>query len=502
MQHDFSLARRSIGILFALFGAVALFAQEAPFVIKSVEFSVEGRSRAFVLRQKIEAEGPVIGRSFDDLDSLDAYIEDRRQALSNNRVLASVEASRSIEPGPAGGSDVRISFAVVDTWNIAVLPKPEYDSNKGLTLYLKAKDYNFAGSMQPLSLNLSYVSDTADNKSFEADTSFSLPFAALGAEWSLGVAEDFQAWTNGIIASSSSVSLTYNIPGFGFPASVQAQQGLFYNYDQPIVEELDPWYMGEYLAFNASIPLGISLGELGGVFYAPSISASQNWWPNTALQVYGRPGLSLGMTNALSSGRIDWIGNMRQGVTGQIASVNTYYAYYSDLIWDISASFAGYSNHDRKIGLSWQLSSRIRAMGHFPADDFIDLGSGLRGIVDSRAVGVAGLYANLSLPIKLFDFPSHILIKKNWLDFELQAQPFVDAGVVLPGWDAKPNANWLWTSGGIEILVYPVVMRSFIVRASVGWDLMSVIATRSLKAASPRDDRSPYEIFIGTGLSY
>jgi len=79
--------------------------------------------------QKIEVDGKVIGKSFQDAASLDAYIADRQQVLLNTRLLASVESSRDFVPDPAGGSDVDVHYTVVDTWNIIALPDPKWDSN-------------------------------------------------------------------------------------------------------------------------------------------------------------------------------------------------------------------------------------------------------------------------------------------------------------------------------------------------------------------------------------
>ncbi len=475
-----------------------------PYVIRGVDFQVQGRTLAFVLKQKIEANGPVVGKTFKEKAALEAYIEDRRQLLSNNRLLASVAATYDVLPRFPEGSFVDLQFAVVDTWNIVVLPEPKYDSNKGLTLYLKGRDYNFMGSMQTLNLDLSFVSDTVENKSFELATSFTLPFQSMGAVWSLGISEDFQTWTDGTLRSGSTASLTYNVPSIPFPASVASTQGFYYNPDvfQTQVVGSDILYLGESLAFAASIPLGFSLGALGPVYYGPSLSLTQNWWPGVQLQVYGRPGLGLGFTNSLSSGRVDWIGNMRDGVSTQVSSSNGYTFLYQDFVWDLSGSLSAYANWRQLIGVSARLSAQARVAGHFPADDLINLGANLRGILDYRITGVGGVSANLSIPMKLFDFPMHSLIKKNWLDFEVQAQPFVDAAIMLPSWQEQPSQDWFWNSAGLEVLVFPVVMRSFIVRASIGWDLVSVVETLNLKTKAPRDGAYPYEIYFGTGLAY
>ena len=43
-----------------------------------------------------------------------------------------------------------------DTWNLIALPYFKYDSNSGLLLALRGRDYNFFGTMQTLTLNLDY----------------------------------------------------------------------------------------------------------------------------------------------------------------------------------------------------------------------------------------------------------------------------------------------------------------------------------------------------------
>jgi len=90
----------------------------------------------------------------------------------------------------------------------------------------------------------------------------------------------------------------------------------------------------------------------------------------------------------------------------------------------------------------------------------------------SRLDGETAVFLNLDLPIKLFDFPTHAIIGKDWLDFEL------------------------------EFLVFPARLRSFIVRGNGGFDLDALLRNKSLMALSPRDGASPYEMYFGLGHLY
>jgi len=100
-------------------------------------------------------------------------------------------------------------------------------------------------------------------------------------------------------------------------------------------------------------------------------------------------------------------------------------------------------------------------------------------------------FLNIEALLKLFDFPTHVFIKKDWLDFELQCAPFLDLGYVEGAAGTVAATYHDWYSGGIELLVYPRRMRTFIVRASLGFDLDAVFTTHSLTAPSPRMAHRP-----------
>lgn len=474
------------------------------YVIGSVDFVVKGKTIPFVMRQMIEADGALVGRRFPDLPSLEAFIESKRMTLASNRVLESVEASYSIEGAEGGSASVSIVFSVTDTWNIMAFPIPDYSSDSGLKLYIKAKDYNFLGSMEPLTLNLSYVDDENRNKSFSAYASFHYPFTAFDLEWDAGISEDFEVWfSDGLFASSTNVSLTMNIPDLGFPAGVTLSSGFNYNADQPTANERDPFFLSHGISFNASIPTGLALGALGAISYGFSAGVSMNWWPGKALEEPGREGTSVSHSDSLSVGRVDWIGNARKGSKLSLSSSQSVHMISGSLTWDITADYQLYDYcWDGRLGLAARAVALLRPDTR-SGNPITSVDDYLRGVRDGRVNCEAALVANLSLPVKLFDFPAHAIIKKDWLDFELQAQPFADLAIAVPDWSSlRPTKDWIWATGGLELLVYPKRFRSVIVRTGVGFDALSVLANKSLTAPSPRDGASPYEIYFTTGLHY
>jgi len=510
-----------MALLLGICSVARVIAQDGPFVIKDVDFQVQGRTMNFVLMQKLRADGPVIGRSFADKESLEAYLADRRQILLDTRLFVSVDTGYDLSPNGSGGTDVRLRFAIVDTWNIVALPKPLISPNTGVGFYIKAKDYNFLGSMQTFSLSPEVEWDKHGYFSGNATASLGIPFYALGADWSLGVSETAQVWNSSTALSETSASITYNIPSLPFPASITASQGYCYNADvqYPDYPEPDPYFLSESLSGTANIPVGLSLGGFGMVYFDPSLSYSKDWWPTAAMYYPGRanPGFYVG--NTFSAGRLDWIGNMRQGASLSFTSGTNVGA--NEIVEDLNITYNGAWRHDEAIGFSTRLVAMGRPVGNFAggpplladviaslplSNDYLTgLGSYLRGIVDDRIIGVGGFFENFSVPIKLFTFPTHIIIKENWLDFELQAQPFVDAAVVLPTWQSRLDAGnlsqWLWASGGLEFLFFPTFMRRFIIRVGWGWDLVAIAQTHSLTAAA-KDGQSSSEYFFGTGLAY
>lgn len=503
--------------------------QSGPYVVRSVDFKIQGRTKDFVLMAIIDPYGKMIGSSFPDRASLDAFVADKTQFLLSQRVLASATASYELKDAPGGGYDVALSFATTDSYNVIGLPYGTYSSSEGLLLSLRGRDYDFLGSALPLELNLNYQKSPGGVSSYGGQFDFTAPFQALGAVWDLAFAEEGQFWTDGTASSITSATITYNLPGLGFPASVTAGQSFSYDAAAPAADP-DAWYLGETASATAQIPISGSLGtwlgvDLGPIAYEPALELDYAWKPGSTLQYYGngtapsdydptiaqdvqnspqfygRGGALSTVANSLGFGRIDWAGNMREGLSVALTSREAFNAQYEDLMSDLELNAELFAQWNGKVGVGARLLGIGRFSGHFPADDLTMLGQYMRGIIDARMTGVQALILNGNLPVKLFDFPTHVIIGTHALDFEAQAQPFLDMALARPDYSSGFSSDWLWYSGGLEFLFFPQGFRSFTVRASVGWDLKNVLATRSLTATTP-DGYSPYEIYLGLTLLF
>jgi len=490
--------RTPVLVLAALLSlAYAAVAQEAPaatYVIRTINFEIEGKTKDFIMLGKLDIK---LGKSFEDREALEAFIEDKRQTLSNERVLESVEADYTATLADDGSYDVALLFRTKDSWNLIALPKFDYSSNSGLELSIRARDYNFLGSMERLALNLNYEHDENGRNGYGIGTSFTWPFLALEHEWALGLSQDFTYYPDETpTTATGSAGLSVTFRELGFPITLSASQGISKN-PEGIQTDPDDFYLTTGTSASASIPTGIVLGDLGSLNYGPSVSYSHNWGLYGDLLYADRNGSTLGTSHGLSAGRVDWIGNMRTGFSGSLSNSYSFYMPDERLSVYLDASAYAHSNWRGRIGVDSRLVAYYRVTG----SERTDQGGPMRGIRDARLDGDVAAFLNLDFPIKLFDFPTHVIIKKDWLDFELQFSPFLDLGVVRRT-DADFGADDIWYAGGFEFLVFPKLMRSFIVRGSLGFDLAAVLENKSLTAPSSRDGASPYEISIGLGLHY
>jgi len=484
------------------------FPEQSSIIIRSVNYSIQGMTNKRILKSKAEIEE---GTRFASVEDLDRFIADRKQKLMNERVLESVDITYTVvssanDPesdlsiGPESTSDtglleVDIYVSVKDSWNIIALPYFRYDTNDGFLLSVRGRDYNFIGSMQALVLNLDYAVDAVGKQSYGGYSSFGIPFSLFGRDSGINVSETLSVHADPRpITSVTNLSFWHNLTEHVIPLRFEASQGLQFNPDS-ILGDQDPYFLLSKLSLSSSINTEINLGSLGAVSYSPSISAYQYWRPDAHVRS-DRQGLRVVFSHGLSLGRIDWIENMRGGFSTSIGNSTTYNVQTTDLASDLDASLNYNATLEGKLGLN------LKAAGFYSLTQTAreELGSSMRGIKNARLQGSQAVFVNLEMPVKLFDFTTHIFIKKNWFDFELQTSPFLDLGYVKGSAGTVADTYNFWYSGGLEFFVFPLRMRTFIVRASIGVDLDAVLQNKSLTAPSPRDGASVYELFFGLGL--
>ena len=446
------------------------------FQITEVRYHVEGITREWALQQVVEDLHE--GAMFNSREELAAFMADQQQLLVNQRTLQTVRVEYEVVPHSGTPDGVVVDVFTKDTWNIIVLPYVKYDSNNGLLLSLRGRDYNFFGTMQEFRINLDYeYDDTENNSTWAVDYRFNLPFNWGAHRWNWGLDHDYSYNPDYGWETTVGTSLGITLPIYLWDWNLTYRQAI---YAGNRTDEPDDRYLTSKLSFGTAIPTGLGLGFLGEVEYKPTTYTSVNYWPGRTLSDDNRGG-TVGFDHSLEAGRVDWIGNFRKGATASISNDNAYNV--TQLSWDrnINAEIAGYIPAE-----PFAFSARLSGMYKF--DEIEDEAAGeVRGILNNRMEGDMAAYWNSDITLRVFTIPRFV---------EGQGSVFFDAALVTTRGVSFDMDRDFKYAGGIEAIGFPLFARSLYMRASLGFDLREVIKTKSFRSGYKR------EIFIGLGHFY
>ena len=447
-----------------IFGA-SLFAEQ--YRISSVTYDRTGKTTEMALRRAVPIDSAAV---YASRDAFDAKIADLQRRFTNLRVLESVLLTPTFSaPDPDGLVLVDLRVVTVDTGNFIAVPYPEYNSNTGLTLKLKMRDYDFLGSMQVFSGDISYNYDKAKGtQSIGMGVDFSIPFTlgSFNSTWD-------------------------NYYGVSYEFGKSAVQ---YNVSSGVTVEV------------ATVP------HLGILSWSPSASLSYDWDsvpfsgnPNERITHDALVGKTASIGHAFSAGHIDWTGNYRSGIAASVAQTFDYHMDTNKMDQVLNAQLSLYSAFA-------YCGPSLRLFWFKNMDGTTKVGNRIRGIKDDSIVTDSALLVNCDVPVKLFttDWTAAGLPDSfKRVDFECQLAPFVDAAV---GKNLETKTNFDlkdgWYSGGFEIIGYPTKMRSIQGRLSAGFDLVQLGEKIGGSAWANKiwntgwRTNPLYEIDIGIGLFY
>jgi hypothetical protein len=507
------------------------------YIIRNIDFDVDGRSRPFALIYNGEFEE---GERIQGKDALEQYVVRKQQILINQRVLeeASIEYTLGA-PEADGAVPVNLLVHVRDTWNAVALPYPKYDSNDGLSLTVKARDYNFLGTMSSLRIDLGYrnyekdidtngdgINDSTEQKrrlNFEIDSD--IPFRAFGLNWNFNFDHILYYTIGDPLYYQNVTGLSVELPFKTTTFTVGFNQYSIFNEENSddskenygLGDFLEGFYGGSEMYVSWKIPTGLKVGQFGDLNYTPRISGRINYRAGE-LDEPRKPVTSF--SHSLGFGNVDWIGNYRRGVEASVSNGYSYYFARSDAPFAINLDAGGtvYWPFTKFIGVSarlkyrqwWQHSDKNNnTIPYYGAGDL------LRGVVNSHLRAKYMLSLNLDLPFRLLRFfpsewfnypPLHLF------DFELHVSPFIDLALVeSPYYDynkvntydgLKFDFKDMIMTSGFEVIVFPAFFRSFYIRGSVGYNISYLIdrgKTPDLKwGFFPQWN----EIYIGIGHHY
>jgi len=482
----------------------AEYRQDSVFVINSFVFNVKGITRHFAL---INAAGFIAGEEITGLSGLEKYIQDKTQLLVNERVLKdNVRIDHTIgDVREDGKYPVDLVIYVEDTWNIIAIPRPQYDSNSGWDITIKARDYNFLGTMNALRLDLGYQYDNEGRNFFNFMIDSDIPFRAFGLNWNLDFDHSFNYRPDmeQPFYYKNVTGLSVELPVWATVITLGFEEALVYNdensddYKPDYGDFQEGIYMSSKPYFSWRIPTGIEIGSYGGLSYTANLSATfTHEFPLWPLAEYRR-GPVMNFNHSLGFGRIDWIGNFLRGYS---AGIDNSFSY----------NFYNAGNGGQPLTASYSITGK----GHFIITDYFGIsarlsysqwinavndnaGNALRGVLDGDIHADYILSLNLDLSFRVLKFRLSEWLTNEKLrifDFDLHIAPIIDAAFSHdPENGSLHGFNRLYVAGGLEIIVFPLFFRSLFLRVSAATDVYRMLSEK---------ERGPIEIFIGTELHY
>jgi len=482
------------------------------FIINSFIFNIKGFTRPYALINKGELK---IDEELNGIIELEKYIQEKTQKLYNERVLDSVNIFYTIgQLREDGKYPVDLTVITTDTWNIIALPRPKFSSSTGYDITLKARDYNFLGTMSPLRLDIGYVYDTKQERhKFLLALDSNINFFAFNHNWYILFAHKYNYRPDTELPNfySNTIGLSVEQPVKSTTITLGFNESFFLNEENPdFYKSLygtfeEGYYMTSSPYVSWKIPTGLEVGAWDELVYTPGISATFyhefDKWPLDEI----RKGPVLTFKHYLGFSRIDWVDNFRKGMDVSVNNSYDYSFYKLNHIYELSSL-----NNDKN---PWVNKIDFTGVGHFKLNKYFGIstklkyshwffsdygreeaGDVLRGIIDKNIYADHMLSLNLDFPIKVLRFtPSKWLNKQSFrvFNFDLHVSPIIDMALFHdPVNDIDFNFKNIIVTGGVEVIVFPEFFRSLYLRVSYG---------RSL---STFNNKTSSEIYIGTDFHY
>ncbi|WP_319478013.1 hypothetical protein [Marispirochaeta aestuarii] len=475
------------GIALLLVLTSGLFAQapepgspEGPYTVEEIDYHIDGITRKGALMKEL---GDLkTGISFQSENELQNFIAEQRQLLLNLRQLK--ESSRieySVGEKTGGHYPVRLDIYTEDSWNIIVLPIPEYDSNNGFSLTLKYRDLNLFGTLERFALDVAWERQDGDTNN-RLELEFMLPFQWLEHQWHWDTAAYWE-YTAGEHDLESYTSVGVDLPIKDYTPTLSFRES--YNYEST---DIDKNWITSRLELAEDFSTGLFLPGFGQFIYTPGIYTEIDYKFDKPIS-REKEGPGIGYGQLLTAGQVDWIGNFRKGVDLRIENTNTWNLQH--LYWnrDARASLSGFYPLPFRI-LFWpfMVSGRVAGFAEFDGEFEEEAASYIRGIRDLKmgeAVEYGG-FINTDLTMRAFTIPDFV---------EGQGSVFFDAGWVKEQDTAFDPDKHFKMGLGLEAIGFPFFARGYYIRASLGIDLKAVIDQGDWGGEN-------YELFIVLGHHY
>lgn len=502
--------------------------------IADVTYVTNGKTNINVLKRNVEIDTEKL---FSSEQELLEYTKVIQQQLINLRLLDNIELKTEKLDSSEYLSEVEneiilyeLTISFTDSKHLLILPKPGYDSNSGFELKVKMKDTNFLGLMNTFNLDFNGIyfhDDITDKKELSLGLNFdySLPFQI----------KKFQnTWDNEF---SFKWTLGHEKPEFSYNTGLSfiypfKKTSLKLELHEMFTRDEDYEIFGDsvYFTNNEKLSYIIPITKINEnkLTYTPAVEFIFN---------NDRDGINISNSDlsgpvgkihhTLSLSNYNWINNFRNGNAFSLSNSYGWNFQTEKFIPSISLSAQYY----KSFGFA-SFTSSLYVFKYFNSS--AKIGDKLRGTRDNQFYKNTSTYAlNTSAAIVLnLDFPVH-LFTTDWFglglklfgpyrelspfaqkltyipyrlfkiaDFEMQINPFIDIALT-----ENSVTNKLFDlrdgfyNAGLEILIFPLKWKSYVIRTSVGFDMGKILLKNKLNWEW-RNNLPPYEIFFGLGLHY
>ncbi len=468
----------------------------ASYRVVNIEYYITGYVASAALALRLELPRNAVFESFEEFDS---FLRDRQSRISNLRQL---KTSSTISYKNVWNEEeqlfdvVLLVFANAD-WALFILPYFNYSDSSGLLLGARAKDYNFLGSLETLSIDFDFITETNLSTSLGGGVDFKYPFRFESHIFTLGFQEIISWKPDGSFDNTTGVSFHYLYQldkTFSLLASVN--QAFISTRDSLLQTEIRS-YSETTLSSGVKINLNSTpLPFVNIISYTPQLRLITRV-PLDAQTPAGNPDYSdiiPQIHQNISFGRVDWIQNFRQGVLFNLDATVGYRSAYVGIDTNLALTFSTHFTTSQIFGFNFR-ANLLQNLYYRPfSEDLLkdegndDLGKLLRGIIDQDFENsVNGVILNADFMFRLFSL-------RPLLIDEVHAGVFTDFGIRSRSSTPFLAEEDLAFTFGITGIVY-TIFRSLYLRVSYGVDLLEIIRTGSFSFSNR-------EIFIGLTLFY
>lgn len=543
-------------VLPSLFAGEALIStdQVTGYTIASYDFTVEGKTKEFALRNLlIPDEEPVFLSESDLVKNLDA----KKQTLDNKRIFSKVTYTYQLVSFAKGIAYYGVHFFIEDAFTLLPIPYAKYDNDTtGLRFGMKLYDKNLMGTFADLymvghisqgdgglngwdnredylevtvsslpigssSLDFSFDysktrnSDSSGDFSFDVDWKnlhlFGVPFS-INPSATFNPSSDYLTWnpatlelitnfgpfTQSEALYSLSNQITYTSSSENIYTMTYLRQHNLFLFSHPIdfnvsAETNATRGQGTISSLNLGTTLGTGLSLPLGFSLYSSLGAFVHYIPFQIPVKY-----SYLFSSRLSRSKINWKGNFREGYSLSLAYTTDLYpqeAYASSQYWQLEGHATWFLFASKHFNPSLRFTGFVSdaKKAFLPSDSGEDLADYFRGILQSNDLLSAD--SDTYVAVLNLNLSFAFITLKNFA--HTYASPFVDIGVLNdPDNAGKPLV--LATAGAEGYVIFDK-FPSFPIRGSLGVNLQDV--KKAIDHEISMHDVG-FEISIGMGLFF